>query len=188
MIIKLIRHGRSVGNEDGRHYITTSDHDIKLSEEGINQAKSLAIDPEMFESHRGEYSHIDIYSSPFTRTIETLLYCFSELENTPRFKIDHRLREQSWGRPNSIEHHDELLSIHFNDRYYGKTAISENGAMVLDRVHSFIDKIQMNGNNCLIFTHGVVINAFKTIINGYTIESFENMGYVRNSSITTLII
>jgi broad specificity phosphatase PhoE len=190
MIIKLIRHGRSLGNEEPMTYVNTPDHEIPLTDEGIKQAVALANDLEMFETdNRGEYGYLDIYCSPYTRAMDTAITFLTEKQQTrTNIKIDHRLREQDWGKPENMEHHAQLLNVHFNNRYYGKTAISENGTMVLDRIHSFIDKIALIDKDCLIFTHGVVINAFKTIINGYSIEQFENLGYVGNCSITTLEI
>lgn len=186
MIIKLVRHGRSVGNDDGSQYITTPDHDIVLSQEGIQQAKAVAHHEDMFELYRGELL-ADVYTSPFIRARETLGLCFKEMDIEPkRIKIDHRLREQSWGRPISEEEHSAFISLHFNNKYYGKNAISESGAMMIDRVHSFVDRIEEREEDCLIFTHGATINAFKAIIKGYTVEAFENMGYVRNCEITTL--
>ena len=184
MIIKLVRHGRSMGNEDGKNYITTPDHLIKLSEEGKEQAKQLVRDPNMFKPN----SNADVYSSPFLRAVSTASIYYDELGISPDITFDHRLREQNWGRPTSDEHHDQLLSLHFNNPYAGKTAISENGSMVFDRVHSFMDSILNRRNDCLIFTHGVTINVFKCIIEGKTIPEFETMGYVRNCSVTTFAL
>jgi broad specificity phosphatase PhoE len=194
MIIKLVRHGRSVGNEDSNEYVLKPDHEIELNEEGKQQAKNLAHDEDMFELYRSELLQ-HVYCSPFMRTRQTMELCFEEmgLQKTmtyrgPKIWFDHRLREQSWGRPLNTQQHMEFFNIHFNNKYWGKTAISESGVMVMDRVHSFLDRVESKGKDCLVFTHGVTINAFIAIVKGYSIEAFENMGYVRNCSITTLEI
>jgi broad specificity phosphatase PhoE len=195
MIIKLVRHGRSMGNEDPSTYITTPDHAIELTEEGKQQARDLATNPDMFKKEylNGQIEYTMVYCSPFTRAIQTMNLFFEALgmgthRSSRYLSIDHRIREQSWGKPRSVEEHDDLVAHHMNNRYYGKTAVSESGEMMIDRVHSFIDRIETRNKDCLIFTHGATINAFKAILKGYTIEQFENLGFVRNCSITTIKI
>jgi broad specificity phosphatase PhoE len=180
----LIRHGRSEGNANHKNYITKKDHEIDLTLEGVEQARNLEKE---FQWSDSDWSTTTIFCSPYDRCINTLHHAIP-MPKCP-VMIDYRLREQHIGTPTNEEELMHNWNSFENDVFYHDVHGSEFPLAVFDRVHSFLDSLSRHDSlHNIIFTHGHVINVFKTILTPLTMKEHSELGYVRNGSITKLTV
>lgn len=188
--IILIRHGESQGNVDKTMYETTPDYKLRLTENGVNQAKVCG---NTLKNLIKEDSCF-FYVSPFWRTRDTFNNIKLAFENNSILsKEEPRLREQEWGHLRSVE---ELKKIDQQRDDYGtfyyRIPEGESGADVYDRVSDFFGTIHRDfskpdfSENCVIVSHGMTIRIFLMKWLHWTVEEFENLRNPKNCQIIIL--
>ena len=99
--IILIRHGESEGNLDNSLYENTPDYTLKLTQNGISQARLAGNEIKLLIGDESAY----VYLSPFFRTRETYKNIHESIyDNVIKAVEDPRIREQDWGH---LRHPDE---------------------------------------------------------------------------------
>lgn len=94
--IILLRHGESEGNADNTLYRSKPDNLIELTARGRQQATAAGKHIAEITAGGGK---IEMYTSPFLRTVQTARTVFGELPEDQVFlnHIDPRIREQEFG-------------------------------------------------------------------------------------------
>ena len=188
--IILVRHGESVGNVDKAQYATTPDFALKLTSEGVEQAKKAGAE---LKSIIGD-GKVYVYSSPYYRTRETFQYIRESIqENVVKAIEDPRIREQDWGH---LRHPDENKDIDETrgnySTFYFRIPDGESGADVFDRVSSFLDTLYRDfekpdfPENVLIVTHGYTLRIFLMRWFHWSVEEFENLRNPKNCQIVVM--
>lgn len=193
--ILLLRHGRSLGNEDETLFGRLSDWKIPLSEEGRKQARQAGVkiqrvagtDPLLF------------YVSPYLRTKQT----FEELSAAITSDVllvreEPRLREQDFG--NFQRDPEKMLEakrdrVDFG-RFFYRFPDGESGADVFDRVSAFcgtfgadMEQIgaSLGGASTAVFvTHGITARLFVMRYLHWTVEDFEALHNLPNCGLIHL--
>ena len=185
--IILVRHGESEGNLDRTRYQTTQDFALKLTPEGVQQAKQAGMQiKELLEDEK-----VYVYLSPFFRTRETFQHIRESIDNNIIKTIeDPRIREQDWGH---LRHPDDNKGIieerdNFSTFYY-RIPDGESGADVYDRVTTFLDTMHRDfekhnyPENVLIVSHGLTIRLFLMRWYHWSVEEFESLHNPKNCQI-----
>lgn len=147
MNIFFLRHGKTTSNEKGVYGGFT---DVKLSTEGIEQAKNIA------EVLKGE-TFDEIYVSPLRRTCETCQ--ISGYEGV----FDDRLREINFGIFEELSYEEILEKYPTEAKLWEKDFLGykiPQGESLLElyhRVSDFIDEISKHEGKVLVVTHEGVI-------------------------------
>lgn len=188
--IILIRHAESEGNLDNSKYETIQDFALKLTPQGVEQAKLAG---KQIKSIIGDES-IYVYLSPFFRTRETFENIRSSIEeNIVKVIEDPRIREQDWGH---LRHPDDNKEISkerddFSTFYY-RIPDGESGADVFDRISNFLDTLHRDfekkdfPKNVLIVTHGLTLRLFLMRWFHWTVEEFEKLHNPKNCQIVVM--
>ena len=166
--IILIRNGESLANVDIKHYCTTADWRIPLSQQGCDESLAAGQNLAQLLGHEPVY----FYFSPYIRSKETLKHVLEGAATVTRLNIvgvreDVRLRDGDIGRYSSV---DELRRCLQEREEYGKFFYrfphGESGADVCDRITSFLDAFQREkasfpmNTNVVVLTHGLTIRMF----------------------------
>ncbi|HCK67527.1 MAG TPA: histidine phosphatase family protein [Anaerolineae bacterium] len=188
--IILIRHAESEGNLDNSKYETIQDFALKLTPQGVEQAKLAG---KQIKSIIGDES-IYVYLSPFFRTRETFENIRSSIEeNIVKVIEDPRIREQDWGH---LRHPDDNKEISkerddFSTFYY-RIPDGESGADIFDRISNFLDTLHRDfekkdfPKNVLIVTHGLTLRLFLMRWFHWTVEEFEKLHNPKNCQIVVM--
>ncbi|MFF2385769.1 histidine phosphatase family protein [Streptomyces sp. NPDC058108] len=187
--IVLVRHGESEGNLDDTVYERKPDHALSLTEQGLEQARQTG---KVLRDMFGDEG-IDIYVSPYRRTLETL----EAFELSPariRVRQEPRLREQDWG---NWQLHDDMerqraLRDAYGHFFYRFTE-GESGADVYDRVDAFLDSLHRRmgtaeaAGNVLLVTHGLTLRLFCMRWFHWPVEYFESLVNPGNAEVKVLV-
>lgn len=188
--IILIRHGESEGNLDNSLYENTPDYTLKLTQNGISQARLAGNEIKLLISDESAY----VYLSPFFRTRETYKNIHESIyDNVIKAVEDPRIREQDWGH---LRHPDENKGImkardEFSTFYF-RIPDGESGADVYDRVTTFLDTLHRDfekpnyPENVLIVSHGLTIRLFLMRWFHWSVEEFERLHNPKNCQIIIL--
>src|SRR6185369_6206117 len=188
--IILIRHGESEGNADNSLYQTTQDFALRLSPNGVEQAREAG---KKISELLGDAA-LYVYLSPYHRTRETYHHVSASItRNVVNVVEDPRLREQDWGH---LRHPDENREIsaerdNFSTFYY-RIPDGESGADVFDRVSNFMDTLHRDfqkpdfPRNVLIVTHGLTMRLFLMRWFHWTVEEFESLRNPKNCQIVVM--
>jgi broad specificity phosphatase PhoE len=177
--IILVRHGESEGNVDRSKHETIPDHEIALTNYGVQQAISAGNDIKEF--YVGNES-IRFYCSPYRRTRETLAGLQKGLGHEWIVREDVRLREQEWG--NLRKEVETLRMCDVRDafgHFYWRFPDGESGADVYNRLTTFIDTLHRDmekpdfPDNVIIVSHGYAIRVFLMRWFHYTVEQFQSI-------------
>ncbi len=152
MELYLSRHGQTLSNLEKRHY--GSGEDSPLSENGIEQAKSLGVSLEglIFDA---------VYCSPLNRTIDTVNIALGD-----RYKImiDERLVEINLGdmggmtRDDASEKYPDSSTLMLDPVSYIPPPNGESLDNMIERVNSFLeDIIKKRHDKVFVMTHGYVL-------------------------------
>lgn len=188
--ILLIRHGKSEGNADKNLYDTIPDFALKLTKEGIEQAKQAG--QEIKQIIGRETLHA--YVSPYHRTRQTYQYIQAYIqENVIKAFEDPRLREQDWGHLRPPNLNDEIIQARngFSTFYY-RIPDGESGADVYDRVSTFLETMHRDfqqadyPENVLIVTHGMTLRLFLMRWFHWSVEEFESLCNPHNCQIVIM--
>ena len=188
--IILIRHGESEGNLDNSLYENTPDYALKLTQNGISQARLAGNEIKLLVGDGSVY----VYLSPFFRTRETYKNIHEAIhDNVIKAVEDPRIREQDWGH---LRHPDENKGImkardEFSTFYF-RIPDGESGADVYDRVTTFLDTLHRDfekpnyPENVLIVSHGLTIRLFLMRWFHWSVEEFERLHNPKNCQIIIL--
>ncbi|MFD6416530.1 histidine phosphatase family protein [Streptomyces sp. NPDC060194] len=188
--IVLVRHGESEGNADDSVYEREPDHALRLTENGLRQARAAG-GPlrELFGREQ-----VSVYVSPYRRTHET----FRALDLDPdlvRVREEPRLREQDWG--NWQDREDVRLQKAYRDAYghfFYRFAQGESGADVYDRVGAFLESLFRSFEdpdhppNVLLVTHGLTMRLFCMRWFHWSVAEFESLVNPGNAETRALIL
>lgn len=186
MILKLIRHGESLGNVGRMNAQIDGDYDIPLTTKGRRQAQGVA---ERIGSRFIQNSLI--YYSPYRRTIETLDEILKHCNlnrNTLRIYEDPRIREVDFGY-GDVGAQQEQRKVHgwFYYRFQG----GESPADCYDRTSVFLESMmrqvsRRNKETVLIITHGLTIRCFVMRFLHLMVKQFDKMKNPANCDIITI--
>jgi broad specificity phosphatase PhoE len=185
--IVLIRHGESGGNVDKSQYATTPDFALKLTAQGIEQAKQAGAEIKRIVDGEKIY----VYLSPFFRTRETFQYLGEALNaNIVKAIEDPRIREQDWGHLRNPEDNKDINQERDNfSTFYYRIPDGESGADVYDRVTTFLDTLYRDfkkddyPENVLIVSHGLTIRLFLMRWFHWSVEEFESLHNPKNCQV-----
>jgi broad specificity phosphatase PhoE len=185
--IILLRHGLSLGNVDPQAYVDYSDDKIPLIDVGVTQAKEAGT---ILDSTLSNDVSLDVYCSPYLRTVQTLEGATSTINRTVNFvKHDSRLREQHWGDFDTIDEQNVALTGYSRDpMFYRYPNNGESGLEAQDRLASFVDSIKANiyrddktdPYDILVVSHGMSIRLMVGHIMGWTASEIASKRYPRN--------
>lgn len=176
--IVLVRHGRSLGNDDETLFARMPDWKIPLSDEGRKQARMAGVriqrivgtDPVFF------------YVSPYRRTKQT----FQELQRSITSDVlftreEPRLREQDFGNFQNTDLVQEAKKERADfGRFFFRFPDGESGADVFDRVAAFCgtfvqdtDQIARPDATAVFVTHGITARLFVMRWLHWSVDDFE---------------
>lgn len=185
--IILIRHGESEGNLDNSLYETIPDYALKLTPQGVSQAKQAGSE---IKSIIGDES-IYVYLSPFFRTRETFENIRESIDdNVTKAFEDPRIREQDWGHLRHPDDNKEIIKARDDfSTFYFRIPDGESCADVYDRVTTFLDTLHRDfekhnyPENVLIVSHGMTIRLFLMRWFHWSVEEFEKLHNPKNCQI-----
>jgi broad specificity phosphatase PhoE len=188
--IILIRHGESEGNADNSLYQTTQDFALKLSPNGVLQARQAGTQIREIIGDGSLY----VYLSPYHRTRETYQYISEAVQgNVKNVVEDPRLREQDWGHLRNPDENKGISEARDNfSTFYYRIPDGESGADVFDRISNFLDTLHRNiektdfPENMLIVTHGLTMRLFLMRWFHWTVEEFESLRNPKNCQIVVM--
>jgi len=199
-LIALVRHARSIANDDPRLYKTMADHTIPLVRPADDpgailagrQIGALGLDP----------ANVCIWCSTYLRCMQTEGIVVGEAFGARAPELERRssflLREQEFGDWDSLTEEEmaaadpvryarrQMLTDAFG-RFYFRYPAGESRADVTQRVTMFIGKLHRTRYpSHLIFLHGVTQRAFRMAWMNKGVEWFE--GAVNPPSASVLVI
>jgi broad specificity phosphatase PhoE len=198
--VTLIRHARSIANDDPTVYLTMPDHTIPLVVPDHDPAAMSA--GEILRSSNIDSSQLCAWYSPYLRTrqtMSTILRCAYGHEATAINKRESfLLREQEFGDWDSLT--DEEILARDPDRFerrqrltdslgrfYFRYPHGESRADVAQRVVLFIGKLQRSAYpHHVVFLHGVTQRAFRMAWLNLRAEWFEREPNPDNASVLQL--
>lgn len=178
--IYFARHGQTEWNKAGilQGYLNSN-----LSEEGIEQAKTLAL------SLKGvEFDHI--YSSDLTRAYDTAMFVAKdrgmEVEKMEEFKEKHFGIWQGMKITDVMEKYPEQSDAFFNNpaEYKHEEIGSESLEESLERMIKGVEIIREKHNNetILVVSHGTVLQLYFNYLDGKHIHELREGEIMSNSS------
>jgi broad specificity phosphatase PhoE len=185
--IILVRHGESEGNADSSLYETTPDYALKLTQQGVLQAREAGKEIKSLIGDEG----LHVYLSPFFRARETFKYIQESIGgNVTKAIEDPRIREQDWGHLRHPNDNKGIITARdeFSTFYY-RIPDGESGADVYDRVTTFLDTLHRDfkkenyPDNILIVSHGLTIRLFLMRWFHWSVEEFESIHNPKNCQI-----
>uniref|UniRef100_A0A7S4I622 Phosphoglycerate mutase (2,3-diphosphoglycerate-dependent) n=1 Tax=Odontella aurita TaxID=265563 RepID=A0A7S4I622_9STRA len=176
--ILLLRHGRSLGNEDETLFARLPDWRIPLSAEGRRQARTAGA---RIQRAAGS-DPLVFYVSPYLRTKQT----FDEVRKAVTSDVllvreEPRLREQDFGNFQNPKLMLEAKRERANfGRFFYRFPDGESGADVFDRVAAFcstfnrdMNQIGRSDSTAVFITHGITARMFVMRYLHWTVEDFE---------------
>ncbi len=162
-MLYVARHGQTVWNAQNKVCGIT---DVDLTEQGIEQAKALALTV--------KDKNIDlILSSPLKRAVDTSKIVAQICSIA--IQTDERLTEQNYGIYEGVDRkHEDFLNNKRNFAY--RYPNGESMMQVAYRVYGLIDEIKTRytNQNILIISHGGVCRIINTYFRDMTNEEFFN--------------
>ena len=180
----LIRHGESEAN---REHVFAGQKDVKLLDQGVEQAKKAA-------KFIAENDNVDnVYSSDLQRAYQTG-ECIAELFGIDVIK-NKNLREiyaGMWqGRKFSdiVSLYEKDYSCWLNDIGNCTCTGGESVKQLADRVLSALTEIaeQNSGKTVVVATHATPIRAMQCLWCGKRLDEMKSVPWVSNASITEVI-
>ncbi len=178
MKLVLVRHGYTVGNDQGLY---TGWSNTMLSDKGIEELKAYR------KTH--EYPKTDrYYTSDLTRTIDTFKLLYGE--NTPITESTFAFREINFGEYENVRW-DRVPGIPYNEAYIrnqphvaGET-VSQVSMRLLGKLTAVLREMQEAGEDSVtIVCHSGVIKTFIMFLKPLSFEQYYNidtpngLGYV----------
>lgn len=183
MKLFVVRHGQTVWNKEGR---MQGSGDSPLTDLGILEASKLGKALKNTEIDK-------IYTSPLGRTLQTTEYIKGD-RDIPVSVIDE-LQEINFGKIEGKElrvveeKYGEMIYNFWNNPLKYKNDSGESFSDLYGRVKVAMDQIVANRGkekNVLVITHGVVISALISWINGGSVQDTWKTPVVKNTSVSIL--
>lgn len=178
--ILLLRHGRSLGNDDETAYAVTPDWKIPLSIKGRKQAREAG---KRIQRILGNYP-VFFYVSPYLRAKQTLEEVKSSITSDVLFtREEPRLREQDFGNFQDVERikQAKIDRVKFG-RFFYRFPDGESGADVFDRVAAFCgtfsqdcEQIAQPDSTAVFVTHGITLRLFIMRWLHWSVDDFETL-------------
>ncbi|CAG8542355.1 1039_t:CDS:2 [Paraglomus occultum] len=180
-LIILIRHGQSEANVDITIHRTVPDHQINLTELGVQQATRAG--QKLLDLLRPD-DNVHFYISPYSRARQTFKHMAKALDrNRWRCYEEPRLREQDWG--NFQFPPEEMKRIKKEREKYGhffyRIPYGESGADVYDRISTFQETLHRAfaepdfPSVLVIVSHGLLVRLFAMRWYHWSVEYFESL-------------
>ncbi len=150
MILHLIRHGKTLANQDGLYCGKT---DLPLTEEGLQAVKDLAAQG-IYPSLKG----LDVYTSGLARTRQTLEAIYGPVDH----KILPGFQEMDFGLF-EMKSYEQLKNnpayLAWIEDETGRLACpeGESSSDFIQRVNSSFEKLKSKKSSALLICHGGVI-------------------------------
>ncbi len=173
----VMRHGRSVGQDDINAYKSIGDHKIPLSKKGISQASAST----HVIKHYLNKQPLHVFFSTSNRTEQTAR---AFLENAHDICIatcqaDPRLDKQKFGvfdglftdeerqaaQPEAYQQYKQDLAQH--GEYYARPKDGESIADIVEKAGSFLRDVASIGEPVLVITHGLPDLCIEKIVLGH---------------------
>lgn len=188
--IILVRHGRSMANDDPSLYSRIPDYRIELTEEGKNQACKVG---EKIAGLVGNESY-GIYVSPYVRTLQTKDCIVGKMGHAPVFDYqDPCLREQDCGNlPGVLEVKANREARGQYGAFFYRFPDGESCADVHDRMIDFLSSLRRLfdkdacPDNILVVTHSVALRCFLFRWYRWTIDYFDALPSLPNCHLALL--
>jgi len=170
-----------------RHYESTPDYALKLTAQGVAQAKQAGSEIKSLIQAESIY----VYFSPYFRTRETF-ECIRESITDKVIKAieDPRIREQDWGHLRHRDDNKEIIKARDEfGTFYFRIPDGESGADVYDRVTTFLDTLHRDfekhnyPENVLIVSHGMTLRLFLMRWFHWSVEEFEMLHNPKNGQV-----
>jgi broad specificity phosphatase PhoE len=179
----LIRHGQSTSNINGI-ICSTLENGIKPNF-ALTKTGQIQVQRSANELKKIIVGDSLIFTSPFSRTLQTALIIKDTLElNNTSFFISMGLVERNFGKYElgSSKNYDKIWS---NDVTAKDTKTVESTNLVATRVNQFIMSMESSysNKNIIVVSHGDTLMIMRTIflaVNSYTHRSFP---YINNAEI-----
>ncbi|GAB4855503.1 hypothetical protein Ancab_024122 [Ancistrocladus abbreviatus] len=190
--IILVRHGESQGNKDTKAYTTIPDHQIPLTDQGLDQARLAGQAIHSLISNNGSDLswRVYFYVSPYHRTLSTLREIGRSFSKKRIIGVreECRIREQDFGNF-QVEERMKIVKETREKfgRFFYRFPDGESAADVYDRVSSFLESLwrdidmnRLQNNPChdlnlIIITHGLTSRVFLMKWFKWTVEQFEHL-------------
>jgi broad specificity phosphatase PhoE len=194
--VLLVRHARSIANDDPRVYATIPDHAIPLSRPADDPAALAA--GEAVARLRLDREDLCAWCSTYLRCAQTeklvLNRAFGDDHGT-RQRPSFLLREQEFGDWDSLS--DEEIAARDPERFARRKRLGDNmgkfyfrypngesRADVTQRIAIFIGKVNRSRyRNHIVFLHGVTQRAFRMAWLDLTVDWFEEEPNPPNASV-----
>ena len=189
--ILLLRHGRSLGNEDETLFSRLPDWKIPLSDEGKLQARRAGATIQRIVGD----APIMFYVSPYRRTKQT----YDELQHHVTSDVlftreEPRLREQDFGNFQDTELIQKAKKERVDfGRFFFRFPDGESGADVFDRISAFTstfrqdcESINRPDATAVFVTHGITARLFVMRWLHWTVDDFESLYNPNNCAVIVL--
>jgi broad specificity phosphatase PhoE len=181
MNLYLIRHGRSIGNENPEAYKMMPEWKIHLTEEGKKQAENVG-------KNLSDIDSFHMISSPYVRARETATIIKKQIKTIYfSYQESPLIIERAWGHlrdeVNQFKTREERN--HLFD-FYRRPTGGESFADVYQRAFIFLEYLKNNfkGNkDIIIVSHGEFLKVLLMIIDGNTVEEFDGLPNPKNCQI-----
>uniref|UniRef100_A0A7S1SG49 Phosphoglycerate mutase n=1 Tax=Tetraselmis chuii TaxID=63592 RepID=A0A7S1SG49_9CHLO len=182
----VLRHGRSKANEAGV-IVSSLNNGVKveyaLSEAGKQQAVEAGRQLAGELTQRGlAPSSLQIYSSPFSRTVETAELVATEL-GLPVSSVvkETDLRERYFGTALELQSHDlyaGVWEVDMQDVSQGPAGGGESVKAVSTRLSGLLDRLEEahEGETILLVAHGDTLSILTTTVKGGELGSHREWG------------
>ena len=195
--IILLRHGESEGNADKTLYRTKPDNLIELTAAGSAQAREAGA---RILDIVGDKT-VDLYVSPFQRTIQTarnVRAAFQEAGREHQLRhtsIDPRVREQEFGNLQLGEFESYRAEQQRVGRFWYRFPTGESGADVFDRTKQWWDSAVMQHNmrpgfdrvdTVVVVTHGLTMRFILMQLFGWSPHTFSTVWNADNCDMYVL--
>ncbi|GAB4835872.1 hypothetical protein Ancab_000789 [Ancistrocladus abbreviatus] len=195
--IILVRHGESQGNKDTKAYTTIPDHQIPLTDQGLEQAQQAGRAIHSLISNNGSDLswRVYFYVSPYHRSLSTLREIGRSFSRKRIIGVreECRIREQDFGNFQVEERMKVVKETREKfGRFFYRFPEGESAADVYDRVSSFLESLwrdidmnRLQHNPCqdlnlIIITHGLTSRVFLMKWFKWTVEQFECLNNPQN--------
>ena len=203
MHIFLIRHGESIANTGENYENRLPDHQVPLSEKGVQQAFDQGKWLAAYCAEKGiDLSKARIWRSPYKRTRQTSEEFNKSLkindirEDITLIEIQYglfdSLPDEEWGKRFPAENEEYLRQKNNQGKFYARFPMGESPFDVALRVHQFMGTIyrdyEKHGIDTLfVFTHGTALRTFLLRWFHYSPEWYQEEKNPKNCMIREII-
>lgn len=181
----LLRHGQSEANVDHTIYQHKDDHLIELTNLGKSQAESAG---EYIKEIIGDTSRLDVFVSPYTRTMQTWEAVKKGLHrNNINLEIEPRIREQEFQVfANSMERASVFEEQARRGRFWFRFSDAESGVDVFSRICTFLTELRLDrkvfntSNDCLVVAHEITLRCILMKVLKLNIHDFDSLPDIEN--------